>query len=126
MVKIVFLALKDPTGKIQARAILRLLLDKKTQQPILFLERIYPNNVKNEWKKGLLDLAQQKAETIGLPLVSKEVKKEKNISYENALISLGSPAPYEYVDGVKGVTKGGVFEIGSCHLLSNLNSFKLS
>jgi len=35
-------AIKDMKGKIRARAILRILWNPEIQQPVLFLERIYP------------------------------------------------------------------------------------
>lgn len=95
--------IKDKSGKILARSILRLLIDQATDQPVLFMETIYPKRAPPLYREGLLALAKQKAGILNLPLLSKETG---SISYPNEIISLGSNVPYEYVDAAEGVTRG--------------------
>ncbi len=95
------IAIKDENGKIMARSIFRLLWDEKEKTPVLFLERTYkaiaaPSNI----DKGLQKMALRRSEALGIPLASSEKP------YRNPLVSLGSKAPFEYVDAGTGVTNG--------------------
>lgn len=95
------IAIKDENGKIMARSIFRLLWDEKEKTPVLFLERIYtavgaPTNI----TIGLEKMALRRSEALGIPLASLENP------YHNPLISLGSKAPFEYVDAGGGMTNG--------------------
>lgn len=92
------IAIKNEKGEIVARAILRLLWDDSNNAPALFFEKIYPQDLPQPLRKTLLGMAKLSAKRLGLPLYSLEGKS----SYISVnLRSLGSIAPFEYVD-VKG------------------------
>lgn len=111
------IVIKDPqTGKIVCRSILRLLLDKETKKPVLFQERVYRGPEVNDKIANAIELmAAQRARDLGIPLVK---KAEDVVSkfYLNPLESLGSPAPFEYVDATEGAIKNGVFTISANNL----------
>lgn len=89
------LAIKNSSGRIEARTILRLLFDG--DKPVLFQERIYTTNP--DYAAVLLAFAKARATTLGLPLFREGAGK--------TLVSLGSLAPLEYVDAdKKGLTNG--------------------
>ncbi|MGL4348002.1 MAG: hypothetical protein ACRCSV_00885, partial [Chlamydiales bacterium] len=102
------LAIKDrETGKLQARCLLRLLLDSETKKPVLFQERIYPHNSK--YSNQLNDLAKTKAEDLKLRLYNKN-------AYTGAtqkIISLNNSLAYEYVDGMRKIVNNGKIEISA-------------
>ena len=115
-------AIRDKETKvIKARAILRLLIDQTTKQPVLFMEEIYPAIVKPEWKEGLILMAQKKVRKLNkaahppllpIPLLSQALGKQENGKrYPNPIESLGSPAPFEYVDAKSGTQPNGIFTI---------------
>lgn len=109
------IAIKNKTGKIEARAIFRLLIDKKTSQPILFLERMYPANIKKEFAEAIQAAAKMRAEDLKLPLYTQGGQEEKPQDI-HAFISLGNRAPYEYVDASNiGVIKEGKFTISKAY-----------
>jgi len=102
------LAIMDANKKIKARAILRLLLTEDTQDPILFLETIYPSAVKPEWSMAIEWMAKKKASLLGIPvLVAHTCTTQEPIS----CISLGSCVEHEYVDAAQGPQDKGVFQI---------------
>lgn len=105
------LAIKDiETGKIEARCIFRILWNDTTQQPVLFQDRIYPSTAQETHSKALTDLAKQRAKDLGIALYTACDKKEEN-AIADVIMSLGSPAPYEYEDASDGVMLGGVFTL---------------
>jgi hypothetical protein len=71
---------KDPSGKIIARHILRILWDETQQQPVLFLERLYPAIASPEIQKALLSFAKSRAQTLGLPLLYRTPVKTSLLS----------------------------------------------
>ena len=89
-------AVKDPTGKIVARSILRLLVNEE-KEPVLFLERTYP--FQSPFTDDLVEMAKRKADFLGVPLLTSEMTD----CYAE---SLGSCAPHEYCDAASGVTNG--------------------
>jgi hypothetical protein len=106
------LAIKDSTGKIMARGILRMLWSNK--KPVLFLERLYPVRISDVLTKALETFAKQRASKLGLPLFSKEVGIGS--PYNFPLVSLGSLAPFEYCDSLFGMTNG-TYTISGAHQL---------
>ncbi len=98
-------AIVNKKGEIQARCILRLLWDKKNSCPILFQERIYSKaQCPHQIAEVLNQACLKRAEELGLPLLS-EIPSRKE--YPNRVYSLGSVAPFEYVDAKgTGVTQG--------------------
>jgi len=117
------LAVKDPeSGAILARSIFRLLIDSNNKL-VLFQECIYPEKCSGRWQHALNDLAKRRALALGLPLYrdytpleSEPTLAASGSMQPDALISLGSPAPWEYGDAGKGVAEDGIFEISSFSL----------
>jgi hypothetical protein len=95
--KIRILGIKNKEGRILARSIFKLLLDKENR-PVLFLEPTYPNPVGSE-AKLIREFAQDRALKLGLPIYEHDNEGEP-------LHSEGNPAPFEYEDGGIGVTNG--------------------
>lgn len=104
--------IKDSSGKIRCREIIRLLWDKISNQPVLFRERTYVSpGITDNLILLMKKMCIQKAEALGVPLV----KLSKNSSasmYPNSLYSLNAKAPFEYVDALRCITNG-EFEISS-------------
>ena len=92
-------AVKDSSGKILARRILRFLFDEDGL-PVLFMERVYPD--RSEYSDVLLKMAKRKAKALGVPLLSLDGPEP----HGKTVYSLGSIAPLEYVDSGDGITKG--------------------
>ena len=116
--KIRLLAVKDGSGRIVARHILRILWDGN--QPVLFLARLYPRVVKKEIQDALEAFALSRAQQLGLPLLSKEVGQGP--VYPRSVESRGSKAPFEYLDDnnnevAAGVTRG-TYKILECRHLN--------
>lgn len=94
-------AVKDDTGKIVARSIFRILWDKKEKIPVLFQEVIYQAaGAPSSTKAAIEKMALRRSEALGIPLASSYKR------YHNPLVSLGSKAPFEYVDSGGGATDG--------------------
>lgn len=107
--KIRIVALKDSAGRIQARAMIRLLWDDKSKQPVLYRERLYRNpGVLEKNIRAIDQMCLAKAKAMGIPLVrTKEEKDFPGRGYPHPLISLNGRAPHEYVDaGSLGQTNG--------------------
>ncbi len=111
------IAVKDKTGKIIARSVLRLMLDEEAGKPVLLMERIYSdaqgNSLAQEMvKEGCL----QKAKALGLPLVIGSYVKGAE-QYKGKLTALGGPAPFEYSDAGHGIQPNGQFKVSCCQIL---------
>jgi hypothetical protein len=106
---------KDPPGKLIARHILHILWDGVRQEPVLFLERLYPSVVAPEIQEALLSFAKSRAKALGIPLLSKECGN--GVSYPNPVQSLGSRAPFEYSDAGGGVIANGRFRVDNVRQL---------
>jgi len=87
-------------GPIQARCMLRLLWDG--EQPVLFQERFYPDNIDAKSKAALTAMAKKRAIALGVPLISLNGEKY----YEKTVMALGGIAPFEYSDASGGVHGG--------------------
>jgi hypothetical protein len=99
------IAVKNKIGRLVARRILRLLLDGQT--PILFLEPSYACRFDLQIERAMVIKAKQVAQRLFVPLTAAEGGKD----YGKPLQSLGGMAPFEYVDGAKGMSQGGEFTI---------------
>ncbi len=119
------IAVKNPeTGKIIARSIFRILWDPKANQPVLFQDRIYPPDCNKTVAQALNQLAKERAKDLGLPLYI-ESKRSDTDDRPNPtpIVSLGSPAPYEYEDAIESehrefnqvVKKNGIFSISTVY-----------
>jgi hypothetical protein len=104
-------AVKDNSGKILSRAIMRLLLDDE-DNGVIFLEKPYPDPLPEKHQEAILRVAQDKARKMHIPLTASEWKGEYE-KYPHSLHSFGGPAPYEYCDAAqtRGVQNNSVFTI---------------
>lgn len=93
--KVSLLACKDRGGKIVGRSIVRLLWDSKTGKPALFLSRYYGES---ELQEEVVQAALECAKLLGCKVYVNGV--------DDKLDSLGTSAPYEYVDEAGGITRG--------------------
>ncbi len=116
------LAVKDGSGKIVARCIFRILLDKRSGSPVLFQDRIYPDRCLPEYQAALNDLASQIASEMDCPLTTRNEHKDKTMATV-ALRSYGGPAPYEYEDAARGVEEDGIFDIPDAYIVATKPCF---
>lgn len=63
-----------------------------------------------------MELAIEKSKSMGIPLFSQDVGKGEALT--GNIVSLGSPAPYEYVDSSKGLRENGIYSITNFHRLN--------
>lgn len=103
--KIKVIALKDPTGKIHARAMIRLLTNEKKDAAGIYVEVLYPYQI-NWQSTAIVNMAKMKAESCSLPLFLDDInvaeaEKIPQLAQPTMLQSLGGRAPFEYVDAVK-------------------------
>jgi len=94
------LVAKSQDGAMAARRVVRILIDEGSQQPVLYLEKLYANagiDKNGPVDKALVQLARLKAQAMGCDLVSGTPGDEET-PYDRVLQSLGSSAPFEYVD----------------------------
>jgi hypothetical protein len=99
------LAIKDSSGRIVSRTILRLLWDG--EQPVLYRERLYPGFLIPGHKEILNRFTVDLGVKLGLPVVC----GDEGESYGKHLQSFEGPAPYEYCDGAGGVKYKGRYTI---------------
>ena len=93
-------AIKDETGRLKARAMMRLLWDGAKPAP--YDVRIYPLALNPALQEALISFAKERAHHFGIPLIGFLPGEP----YTGVAESLSSPAPYEYVDEAGGVTEG--------------------
>jgi len=109
------LAVKNSKGRIVARAIIKLLWAKEQNEPVLFMEKVYPKNTGSAADKNAIRaLAEKRATAMGLNLYTEAdiIGREE----EGMLLSsMESRAPFEYSDAARGVfdIKGYSFRV-SC------------
>lgn len=107
-------AVKKSDGQMVARCFLKILLDKKTGEPVLFQERLYINHNRKQNEKLLDEMCKRKAKAIGLPLLKLSDKGQKE--YPNAVVSLGGRSSVEYVDALRGI-QGNTYEIPNAEVI---------
>ena len=104
------LAVQGDDGSTQARRMLRLMIDETSQKPLLFIEGLYANAGMKRYGPedlALIALAREKAQAMGCPLVCAYDEDMADEEYPELAVSLGSPAPFEYVDADdEGVSQG--------------------
>ena len=100
--KVRMLAVKNATGKIVARALIKLLKKDDLDEPVLFLERLYPDEMHRD---AIESLAREKASAMGLKLYQ--------FGPGLKLESLGNVAGVEYEDGGVGISSGAFKITGS-------------
>lgn len=129
------LVVRAHDGTIAARRMVRLLLDEAAGQPVLYVEKLYAHTgmqAEGLEDQALMQLARRKAEAMGCALVcaAPESNEEDETlpAYGGVLTSLGSPAPFEYVDADHidaddeeqdegGVVEGGRYTVENAHRL---------
>lgn len=114
------LVVKDDKNRIVARAVLRLLVDEKTMEPVLFLERTYTATNNPALQELIREGALRKAKGLGIVMVASPkdyLDAQKNKLYGSKLQALGGPAPYEYVDALNGIQSDGKFTIDQSYVL---------
>lgn len=110
------LVVKNEKNRIKARCLLKLLWDG--EQAVVYLEKMYPRKIRipESQQIALKTMAAQKAQALGLPLLSSDEGK----SYGKSIFSLGGQAPWEYSDGgtTGGVRENGKFEVAKVYFVS--------
>lgn len=111
------LIIKNAVGKICARSILRLAWDATAQQPLLFLAKLYPQDIPENHREAMLALARAQAMRLKLSLLSSAVGEGD--PYPHAICGLGGAAPFEYVDeaDASGVAEHARYTVTACHYL---------
>ena len=108
------------SGKILGRVVLRVLLDANNK-PVLFVETLYTRKGVNAQliRQSILEGCRQKAQSMGIPLAAsaRDYSDLNAKKYPGVLKSLGGPAPYEYVDALRGIQGGGFYTIPESYLL---------
>ena len=116
------IVIKDKTGRILQRSLLRLLWDPKTKKPVLFLEKSYKRpGAPQKGKDQIVAMAIKKAKKLGIPLVGAMIFIDQNSTkaFKGSLESLGGRAPFDYVDSgeVSGIKDNCKFTIENGFLL---------
>lgn len=104
--------IKDGNGRIMARCIIRLLIDEKTKKAVMVKEPLYciaNDKILETSDSKLRDKCIEYAKWLGVALVESE--QDGNKTYPNTLISVGSNAPYEYVDSARSFFRQGFYEV---------------
>jgi hypothetical protein len=110
-------ALVNETGRLEARAMLKLLMTEKSSdqgvqwQPVLFLERATPPfGISDKEVELLWETAKDLADRLGIPLAAKELNYQQcnGGKYSKGLTvrCFGGIAPYEYSDATQGEIQG--------------------
>ncbi|MEC7839598.1 MAG: hypothetical protein VX777_06130 [Chlamydiota bacterium] len=107
--KLVTIRDKD-SGKIYARTLLKVLLNKETNEGVLFMERIYTNAADPRLKLGIRKLCLSHAKKMRMPLLQSSSRGRK---YPNSIYSEVDRFNIEYVDALGGVQVGG-YTIEDC------------
>lgn len=101
------IAVKSSDGRISSRALVRILL--REGKPVLFLERLYPSNIRESEKDAIYQMAVQKAQKMGLPLY--ESFNQGMVNKGAPIQSSGGQAPYDYVDASDGIAENSIYSI---------------
>ena len=107
------LAIKDSSGRMVARSIVRLLL--VNGKVVLYRENMYPETLTSIQRQALEIFSMQLANIMNIPLYSSEPQDNSYTSPDPAS-SLGSSSIAEYVDGLHSTTNG-EFSIPNAHVI---------
>jgi hypothetical protein len=108
------IALKNTAGEIVARAVFRLMRDKKTHLPVLFLEEVYPNFSNDEYVQAIEAFAMLRAWELGCILVSKTSVLSRQL-YPGVL-EVTAVKHAEYVDAI-GEVQEHAYEVSGSTLI---------
>ena len=111
------IAVKNKEGAIVCRALMRILIHKETNTPVLFMEKVYENHTSDPLVNQALDsMFKSRAQKLGPPLASWNPKEDKATpATHNPVVSRGGRGPHEYVDALNGVHPS-VYEIPHCRI----------
>jgi hypothetical protein len=113
------LAVQSADGSTQARRMLRLMIEENSKRPILFIEGLYANAGIEPYgleDQALIALAREKARAMGCRLVCAYDERMAGDEYSELAVSLGSPAPFEYVDADDTGVVRGTYELDAHQL----------
>ncbi len=96
------IVVKDKKGQIQGAAVMKLLFEKKSQKPLIFLDKIYPVRPSRGISEMILETAKKKSNIMGFDLYQKSEGRKTDAP---TLLSLGSASYSEYCDGAGGIIK---------------------
>lgn len=105
----------DEEDRLIGRNIFRMMRDKETLKPALFLERYYTINYSKSFEEQNIRFAIQRAKALKVPLYSNQNVYTKNV-YGGSLESIGCNAPFEYSDAGGGMSEG-KYEIANPYIL---------
>lgn len=105
--KIKIMVVKDEQNRIIARSVLRILLDKVTNEPVLFLEQLYTRHDHPQLSNLILHGAIEKAKSMQLPLLTYGGFKENAEKYPHVIECREVFGDYEYLDSAGGIKKMG-------------------
>lgn len=113
--KIRLIAIKDQKGEIVARAIIRLLCDKKTGEPVFQFDFVQEKagQDKKMLEEEILKMAAKRAQALKVPFVRLwyDNKSKKHPDFD--LVSHGTTAPYEQVQAKLLSETTGIYTIES-------------
>jgi len=99
------LRVKDRVEKVIGRALLRLAVNNK-EQPLLILERVYSHHTKECINRVIEDLATQKADQLGIPLITKNHVYNRGFEQtQNISLSVGGQYGWYHSDIVGGLAR---------------------
>lgn len=102
------IAIKNRDGAIVARSVLRLMQDKVTKKPVLFLEETYPAFIKEEYQRAIIAFAVLRAWQLGWTLITSDTSKFSE-QYQNP-VEVVAVKVAEYVDAI-GTSQENGYEI---------------
>jgi hypothetical protein len=91
------IAIKNADGVILARCIIRLLIDRNKNTPVLFQEIIYPKEGREDYERILKKACKARAQALGIPLFS----MEEGQPYSGTIACLPGRCCFEYVDALE-------------------------
>lgn len=105
-----FVQVYDEQGDIIARAAMRLLSDE-SDEPQLFLERVYSTNQHPKIAEAMTTFAQTKARDMGIALYGSSDTPGADPRHTRTLSSHGSRSSYVYTDAGGGLRPDGIYEV---------------
>ena len=114
------IAIKNASGIIISRCLIRLMWDDKTQVPVIYVETRYGANAYKEYERALNELVIKKAKAMNLDATCSFYRGEHKQAYSYYLHSLGGPAPYEWTDA-KANCAGSQYKHSAYYLNSSIH-----
>lgn len=105
-------AVKERSGRIAGRSMIRLLWDKKNERPVLYQELYYQSNPNPQIRSLVREICLEKARSLGVALVGASGDRP----YPEEIHALGGVAD-EYIDAIGGVYPS-TFVIPRCFIIA--------